>query len=215
MISPPRGAARPRSAWVGCLGLLLLGAAMYGVAWGYDALVGAPWAHSMGGRPTLTGRWAGPVEGGSQPGGEVRIEIERGSAAGVSRSHGFLSPHSTYRMFDYTRLGAHPTLHGTAVWCRGDGTVSRYTLSGWAARDGGVTVVFDLEAPPTRSGPELRETHGHWSGAALILSGPMRLYVVDPGHATTLRPATDTSTLNLHSGGPAALDAACTRSPHV
>jgi hypothetical protein len=182
---------------LGCVGGLVLAAAMWGVIWAYDVFIGAPWAYSVGGRPTLTGDWAGGFDKPGGQGGAVSLEIIRGS--GVRRR-------GTPQMLDYTRIGGHPELHGTAVWCRSDGSVSQYRVRGFANSSGDVTIVFNVTVVPTRTSNELHETRGHWSGGVLTLAGPLRLYTVAPGRSTSTRALTDSTRMTLHpaSGGPAA-----------
>jgi len=174
---------------LGCVGALALAAAMMGAMWAFDAFVGAPWAHSIGGRPTLTGQWAGGFDGPGNPGGVVSLEIIRGSGA---------TRRGVPQMFDYTRLGGHPLLHGTAVWCRSDGSVSPYTIRGFANSAGDVTIVFSTPAIPTQTIEELHETRGHWDGRLLTLAGPLQLYTVVPGRSTTTRALVDSARMTLH-----------------
>jgi hypothetical protein len=195
---------------IGCVGALLLIAGLYGAAWGYDALIGAPWAYALGGRPTLTGSWTGRIDAVSGGGGLVQLEILRGSGARPSARRGLFEPHSTYRMFDYTRLGAHAILHGTATWCRSDGSASHYRLMGWATHDDDVTVTFDVITPPSRSREELRETRGHWDGGTgLTLAGPLRVYTVVPGQLTSTRAASTATGMTLHHVPTDASDTTC------
>lgn len=193
---PAQPTQKRRRAHPGCLGLVFVAVAVFAVEWGFDAFIGAPWAHSLGGRPTLTGRWIGHVGGATDD--RVVLEIIRGSGRS-RRPDGSYDPLSRERIFDYTTLGHHPTLHGSAIWCR-NGIVSRYTLYGWATTAGDVTITFNLPIPPALSGPELSEVHGHWSESTLVLAGPMRLYVIGPGTARVFRPAPTATTVTLHPG---------------
>lgn len=191
---------RTGRARVGCLGAVLIAAAAIGAIWAFDAFVGAPWAHSVGGRPTLTGEWTGSFVEAVAPGGTVWLQIIRGSGAkrrGVPQT------------YDYSRLTGRPLFHGTAVWCRGDGSVSHYRLGGSASGAGDVSLTFVVTPTPTRTVNELHENRGHWSGADLQLAGTLQRFTVGPGRSTTTQPTTTVRTLTLHPATLGAADTAC------
>jgi hypothetical protein len=186
-------------------GIFVAVAAIYCGVWAFDMFVAAPWAYSIGGRPTLTGRWQGQANPAGGLGGPVWLEIERGRT---------FSKRTRRRLLDnlsYTRIGAHPTLYGTALWCRSDGSASRYKLSGWATRDSDVVVTFQLDSGVSPHSQELNETRGHWSGSSLTLSGPMRLWGVLPGQPKSTRPASDSTSVTYQPSQRAASDTSCSR----
>jgi hypothetical protein len=151
MASPtvPRS-ARPGSApaRTGCLGRLLgllgLGLLVGLGAWAWDALIEAPWAHSLrgvvgqevDGRGTLTGPWLGEF---TSPGGRLRgvlaLQIERRQWGSAGRTRGVTGP-------------SDPDFAGTARLCglsAGPDTTGPRELWGHASRDGSrVHVVLSL-----------------------------------------------------------------------
>jgi len=185
---------------LGCVGGLVLAAALLGAQWAFDAFVGAPWAHSIGGRPTLTGDWAGELDGPGGSGGLLALEIIRGSG---SKRRG------VRQMYDFMPLNHQPALHGTAVWCRSDGSASQYKVWGFATSAGDVTIVFNTTVAPTRTGEELHEARGHWSGRLLTLGASRQLYTVVPGHSTTTRPLPDSTRMTMHPSSAAPGAASC------
>jgi hypothetical protein len=191
---------------IGCFGLVLVAVGALGAQWAFDAFIGAPWAHSVSGRPTLTGQWTGSIDGSGAPGGSVWLEIIRGSG---NKRRGVA------QRYDYMPRGGHPTLHGTAVWCRSDGSTTQYKMWGYATHAGDPTLVFTLPAGPTATAKELHESHGHWDGGQLLTLGiSQQLYTVVPGRNTTTQPLIgDTVRMTLHpaSGGPGAASCAPAR----
>jgi hypothetical protein len=190
-----RGCLQP----LGCIGAVLVAIAAYGVIWGIDAYVDAPWAHSIGGRSTLTGHWTGSLTAHASSGGLVSLEIIRGSGA---------KRRGVPQMFDDSRLTGRPLLHGTATWCRPDGTTRHYTFRGSATHSGdSVTITFTPPSLPNGASQELQETHGVWTGPTLVLTGLMQSYLAQPGHPR--RAATTPDTLSLHPAPKGATDTAC------
>jgi len=183
---------------LGCIGAILIGVVAYGAMWAFDAYVDAPWAHSIGGRSTLTGHWTGNLSAHASPGGVVSLEIIRGSGA---RRRG------VPQMFDNSRLGNRPLLHGTATWCRPDGTTRQYTFRGSATHSGdSVTMTFALPAQPNTASQELMEIRGGWTGSSLVMWGLVQNYLPKPGHPRLS--ATTPDTLRLHPVA-GALDTGC------
>jgi hypothetical protein len=186
---------------LGCFGAIIIAIAAYGATWGYDAYVNAPWAHGIGGRPTLTGHWRGTLSAHASPGGVVSLEIIRGSGA---RRRG------VPQAFDNSRLTGQPLLHGTATWCRADGTARQYTLRGFATHSGdSVTVTFTPRSLPNGASQELQDMHGVWTGSAVVLTGFMQMYLAKPGHPRQSAPTPDTLQLHAVQG---AVDTACASS---
>jgi hypothetical protein len=189
-----RGCLQP----LGCFGAIVVAIAAYAAMWGFDAYVDAPWAHSIGGRSTLTGKWTGSLSAHASPGGVVSLEIIRGSGA----KHGGVP-----QMFDNSRLGGRPLLHGTATWCRPDGTTRHYTLRGSATHRGdSVTITFTPPSLPNSESQELMETRGVWTGATVVLTGLVQLYLPEPGHPRRAATTPDTLTLRPAQG---VADTAC------
>ena len=192
--------ARGPGCFVRVIGGLLFAAAAYAATVAFDAFVGAPWAYSVGGRPTLTGQWSGGFTGSDVPGGTVWLEIIRGSGA---------KRRGVPQQFDFSRLDGGALFHGTAVWCRTDGSVSRYTLRGAATRAGVVRGTFTVVPVPTRTTAELDEVHGSWSGADLRLSGTMPVYTVVPSHQMSVSHPTKIDTLAMHPAPHGVRDSSC------
>lgn len=187
---------------LGCFGGLLVAVAAYGAMWGFDAYINAPWAHAIGGRPTLTGQWTGSVSAHASPGGVVTLEIIRGS--GSKRG-------GVPQVFDNGSFTGRPYLHGTATWCRADGTTGHYTLRGTATHSGdSLRITFTPPSLPNGTSQELMDTQGAWTGSTLVLAGLVQTYLPKPGHPRVA--ATIPDTLNLHrvqggGGGACALPA--------
>jgi hypothetical protein len=192
--------ARGPGCFVRTIGGLVFAVGAYGAVVAFDAFVGAPWAYSVAGRATLTGQWSGAFTGSDAPGGTVWLEIIRGSGA----KRGGMP-----QQFDYSRLGGRPLFHGTAVWCRSDGSVSRYTLRGSATRAGDVRSTFTAVPAPTRTMSELNEMHGSWSGADLRLSGTMPVYTVVPSHPASVSYPTKVDTLAMRPAPYGVRDSSC------
>ena len=137
--SSVRPSANPGpSARSGCLSRLLglLGLALVvGLgAWAWDALVEAPWAHSLlsmtgqdGGRSTLTGPWLGEFTSPSgRLHGVLALDIERRQWGKAGRTRGVTGP-------------SYPDFAGTARLCglsSDPNTTGPRKLWGWASRDG-------------------------------------------------------------------------------
>ncbi|MFO1428292.1 MAG: hypothetical protein U1F11_15245 [Steroidobacteraceae bacterium] len=149
----PRPAPRPRGCLTtlfGALTLLLLAGV---AAWAWDAIVEAPWAHSLrqpfaenagdtDGRSLLTGPWVGTVvSAGGTVRGELRLRIERRSFGAQGRTSGVGGP-------------SYPDFKGEARVCglgadEGAASAPR-DLWGYASRDGSVVHVqfpFSQAAP--------------------------------------------------------------------
>lgn len=184
---------------LGCLGAVILVVLAYAADYGFDAYVAAPWAYGIGGRPTLTGPWAGTFDGPNAPTGVVWLDIARGSG-GKRRG---------IPMLDFTRMGGHPMLHGTAVWCRGDGSVGRYRIFGWASKAGEVEADFTVSIPPTHTATELQDTHGHWHDTTLTLTGALHIDEVSPSGSRLNRPTTIVQSLSLHATARGLADSSC------
>ena len=186
---------------LGCVGVVLVAAGALSALWAFDAFIDAPWAHSIGGRPTLTGQWTGGLNAAGTPDGSVSLEIsaDLDPSAGESR-----------RMYDNTRLSGQPTLRGSAVWCRKDGTVTQYKLGGFATHGGDPTITFTTVAAPIRTGKQLNESRGHWTGAALTLTASQRLFTVGPGRSMTIQPLSgDSVRMTLHPAPAGTSNSAC------
>jgi len=178
---------------LGCVGAVLIAVAAYGAMWGFDAYIDAPWAHSIGGRPTLTGHWTGSVSAHASPGGVLSLEIIRGSG---TKSRGIP------QTFDNSRLTGRPLLHGTATWCRADGMARHYTFRGSATHSGdSVTITFTPLSLPNSTSPELDETHGAWTGSTLVLKGLVQTYLPKTGHPRQVATIPDTLTLHPVQNG--------------
>jgi hypothetical protein len=186
---------------LGCVGLVLFAAAALSAQWAFDAFIDAPWAHSIGGRPTLTGQWTGALDAAGAPDGAVWLEIIRGSGA---------KRRGVAQVYDDRPLNGQPTLRGSAVWCRKDGTVTQYKLSGFATHGGDPTITFTTTAAPTRTGKELNESRGHWTGTALTLAASQRLFTVASGRSTTIQPLSgDSVRMTLHPASAGTSNSAC------
>jgi hypothetical protein len=183
------------------LATVVIAVAAYGAVWGFDAFVDAPWAHSISGRPTLTGQWTGSLSGPGSPGGVVWLEIIRGS--GGKRG-------GVPQQFDNSRLTGHPLFHGTGAWCSTDGVNHRYTLRGSASHSGdSVTMTFTPVPKPTQGGEQLDEMHGHWTGTSLVLADPLRRVTATP-RSMSYQMETTRDTLTLHPVQ-GVVDTACVR----
>ena len=118
----------------------------------------------------------------------MSLEIIRGSGA---KSRG------VPQAFDNSRLTGRPLLHGTATWCRPDGTTRHYTFRGSATHRGdSVTITFTPPSLPNGMSQELEETRGLWTESSLVLTGLVQTYLPKPGHPR--QAATTPDTLRLH-----------------
>lgn len=147
----PRPAARRRGCLPTLLGALVLLLLAGIAAWAWDAIVEAPWAHSLrrpfaensgdaDGRSLLTGPWVGTViSAGGTVRGELRLQIERRDFGAQGRTSGVSGP--SYADFKgearVCGLGANAPSAPRGLW-------------GYASRDGSVVHVqfpFAQEAP--------------------------------------------------------------------
>ena len=176
-----------RGCFGGLLTLVALGVALYAGGWAFDVFVQAPWAYAIGGRPTLTGTWVGSFQSPAAAGGasgRLALEIERG---GMRVRHLWTGTYKVLDPFDHSRYGA--GVHGSAAWCRPDGSVVSYNVAGTIDRRAR-QVVLTLATVSTVKvgGPQFDELHGSWSGDRLSLLSNMRMYYVAPGRATAYGP---------------------------
>lgn len=132
-----------------------------------------PWAHSMGGRPTLTGSWKGDLRIGGQV-YPLTLEIERKP----------LKSHRKGTRGRYPRRGG---FTGTAQWTDAAGQPHRYDLSGRANRSGS-EVSLHLTSTGRPSSPELQpvvqDLAGVWQGGSLRLSGAATFGIFNQGTET-------------------------------
>lgn len=151
----------------GCVfGLLILLGAMYLILTvfndGWDALLEAPWAHSLFGRPTLTGTWTGEF---TSPSG-----IQFGLYLDIGRAH-----RASGRYYTERQVGA--IIDGQAQWCDNggrhaesipiQGSVPAFT--GFNGSADNIHVALDLASRP-QLGLLPDEFEGSWHTNTLTLN---------------------------------------------
>jgi hypothetical protein len=146
---------------LGCSGALLIVLiavfVLYFLNEGWDALVDAPWAYALNGRPTLTGTWTGEF---ADPGGiqfAVLLNLHRARNA----SGRF-----------YNEKGVGPRIDGQAEWCDSQGRrVSSIPIGGnvppklsigYRDHVDDVHLVLEYKDPPPTGGLLPHEFNGNW-----------------------------------------------------
>ena len=132
-----------------------------------------PWAHSLTGQPTLTGRWRGQVNFEGRPGREMHLEIRR-------------DPLVSHRRATRGKFARHGAFTGTAQMPNEQGVLINYEVWGRANRDGSQITLHlrDLNRQPSpKEQPLLQLLHGSWGGTTLQLDGQYALDLYD-GHSS-------------------------------
>jgi hypothetical protein len=194
----------------GCLsslvGLCLFGVALVAAWYGFDAFLGAPWAYSLSGRPTLTGAWVGQF---TVPSG-LRFAL----VLNMRRAR-FLA----YSDFA-TDEPAQALLEGEASWCDDHGRhAEALSLEGqvpmWSGQGGSagnVQVTLDSANHPQSGLQPAYFNSGAWQADTLTLAPDYIFY-----DAQTHGLVTSTDNPDLHNppavvlkkSDPAAFAAAC------
>jgi hypothetical protein len=156
--------AQPRKRGRSCLGCgaavliaLLAVFGLYLLNEGWDALVDAPWAYALNGRPTLTGSWTGKF---TAPGGiqfAVLLDLHRARNA----SGNF-----------YNEKGVGPHINGQAEWCDSlgrhidnvpiGGNVPPKLSIGYRDHVEQFHLVLEYKDPPPSGGLLPHEFNGDW-----------------------------------------------------
>ena len=128
-----------------------------------------PWAHSLRGEPTLTGRWRGQVQFAGRANRELTLEIERNKLVSLRKWIG-------------DRNSIHGSFTGRAEMPDETGNLIRYELWGSANRSGSeVSIKFSpLSARPSpKSQLMIQEMNGSWKGTKLELNGKYAMILYD------------------------------------
>lgn len=136
-----------------------------------------PWAHSLTGQPTLTGRWRGQLHFAGRTSREMFLEIRRDPREG----------YGTRRRSRRGRFGRQGAFTGTAQMPDEGGTLINYEIWGRSNYDGSQINIQlrDLNRQPApKEQPLLQLLRGSWNGTTLQLNGQYSLHVYD-GHGST------------------------------
>lgn len=124
-------------------------------------VIAYPWAHSLRGEPTLTGRWRGQVKFDGRASREMTLEIER-------------QPLESHRYATRGKYARHGAFTGWGKMLDEGGNLVRYELFGNANRSGS-EVTIRLRSINRQPLPEqqaiLQELKGSWKGTTLELAG--------------------------------------------
>jgi hypothetical protein len=206
--------SKPRKRGRTCLGcgaaLLIVLLAVFGLYFFntvWDALVDAPWAHALNGRPTLTGTWTGEF---TSPGGiqfAILLDIHR-----ARNSDG------TY--YNERKVGEH--IDGQAQWCDSQGHhIANIPIAGdvppsfnLGYRDhlDQVHIVLDYVNPPPTGGILPHEFNGGWQVDTLTTKPKF----AESNGANLVVTSSDSDPANLMTvvlkkGNQSAFDALCKR----
>lgn len=120
-----------------------------------------PWAHSLRGEPTLTGRWRGAIKFDNQQSRAMTLDVER-------------EPLESYRSAFRGQLSGHGAFTGMAKLPDENGNLVHYELFGNTNRSGSEIIMrfrpLDLTPLPGQQ-VILQELRGSWKGTSLELSG--------------------------------------------
>lgn len=128
-----------------------------------------PWAHSLRGEPTLTGRWRGQIQFEGRTSREMHLEIERNQLVSLRKWIGDQN----------SLLGS---FTGRAEMPDEAGNLIRYELWGSANRNGSEVSIklSPLNAQPSpQSQPMIQELTGSWKGTQLELGGKYTMVLYD------------------------------------
>jgi hypothetical protein len=187
---------RGRGCLTALLALLVLAALALGIDYGADALLFAPWAYGILGRPTLTGGWDGTLRtlGGTQYAVYLQLNRSQSSRGTFLNSRG------------------RADLDGHLSWCARGVPSATSRVYGTANRSASI-VILEASAPPhPRPGLLPYEFRGAWHGSTLVLHVLFRVY---NGHAyvysTAIPDEVRAVRLALQKRGYSAYQAACAR----
>lgn len=172
--------------------------------YGWDALVDAPWAHSINGRPTLTGTWTGEFTSPSGVHFAVLLDLRRTRLASGNY---------------YNEKGVGPRIDGLAQWCdnqgrRGDnirigGNVPPKLSIGYRDSVEGVHLFLEIKEPAP-AGPLINEFNGSWHTDTLTLTPT---FIVSDGKVRIVPDndpdLTETISVTLKKGDQSTFDALC------
>lgn len=127
----------------------------------------SPWARSLTGGATLTGRWQGSTRTASGRDMPMQLALTHPSRG---------------------RCNNCPTLEGEALVCERGHAARRYRISGHVREWSGARFEFKVEPLQARAAIELGHVDGAWTGDQLTLTTTL----VEPGAATTTRLEVDT-----------------------
>ena len=148
----------------GAIVIILLGSALpTGLEWLRDVL-SAPWAHSLRGEPTLTGRWTGHLTYAGIGNRPIMLEIRHDPMEGRNGAN-------------YAKRGA---FDGTAEMTDEEGSRLQFEIHGAANRDGSKIHInlrdLNRKVSP-RKQPLVVDLNGVWHGRTLELTGEYTLNV--------------------------------------
>lgn len=173
--------------------LVLLTIAIYPEGFRYLADVATnPWAHSLRGEPTLTGRWLGQVKFEGRSSREMFLEIRR-------------EPLVSHRRLTRGKYGRGGTFTGTASMPDESGTLIHYEIIGNSNRSGSKVLINFRDTnrqPSSNKQPLMQQLRGSWEGTTLKLVGEYTTLVYDGKSSTydageTPMPVTTTMTRQL------------------
>lgn len=128
-----------------------------------------PWAHSLRGEPTLTGRWRGQAQFEGRTSREMNLEIERNQLVSLRKWIG-------------DRNSLHGSFTGRAEMPDETGNLIRYELWGSANRNGSevsIKLSPTNTQPSPKSQPMIQELNGSWKGTRLELGGKYTMVLYD------------------------------------